>query len=121
MTFKKTRQPKKQRPPFTLEKSKTNSKQIIKNRKNRKNRKNHKTSIEQQGFKSYASNDYYTDHPYFNILFGETDKIDIECPELLEDTYSFSLPKQENAENVKFSTLLKKVDDTMFKTVYTFI
>lgn len=112
MTFKKTRQPKKQRPPFTLEKSKTNSKQII---------KNHKTNIKQQSFKSYASNDYYTDHPYFNILFEETDKIDIECPELLEDTYSFSLPKQENAGNVKFSTLLKKVDDTMFKTVYTFI
>lgn len=110
MTFKKTRKSKKQK--FTLEKSKTNLKQIVKNKK---------TNTRPQSFKSYASNNYYIDHPYFNIIFEGTRNINIECPELLEDIpHTFSFPQQENAGNVRFSTLLKKVDETMFKTIYTF-
>ena len=110
MTFKKTRQSNK-KSTFILEKSKTKSKQIVKNKK---------TDTKPRILKPYASNNYYVDHPYFNILFEGNRNINIECPELLEDTFSFSFPQQENAGNVRFSTLLKKVDETMFKTIYTF-
>ena len=118
MTFKKIR---KQKCLFTCGKVKRNS-------RNRKKRiaENQKKKAIPQNFKSYACNNYYIQHPYFNILFDtddtdNTDNIDIVCPELLENTYTFSLPPPENDSNVRFSTLLKKVDDDNFKTVYTFV
>ena len=113
MTLKKIR---KQKCLFTFGKIKKNS-------RNREKRiaENQKIKTIPQSFKSYACNNYYIQHPYFNILFDDTDNIDIICPELLENTYTFSLPQPENDSNVSFSTLLQKVDDDMFKTVYTFV
>jgi len=110
MTLKKIR---KQKSLFTFGKTKKKSKK-------RKSRviNNQKTSLPQkQTVNSYQCNDYYIDHPYFNIIFGETHDFNIECPELLEHTCDISFPEQ---SNVSFSTLLTKVDDKEFNTVYVF-
>lgn len=127
---------------FKLYRKKRNTSKNVKTNVNIKTKKPVKKRIYKikSFIKTYCSNQFFRDHPYFNTMFQDNNDINLKCPELLDNIdyvgYQRDVSNDDTDNNdadneshngdvtnmttVTVSKLSKKINMKKFNTIYTF-